>query len=79
MNQFYPGSAFTRSIGDAIGKTAGVTADPEILSRKLTKEDRYIIVCSDGVFEFLSNEEVMDIVHTHDDPFEAAVELVDLS
>jgi hypothetical protein len=56
-----------------------VTADPEILSRKLTKEDQYIIVASDGVFEFLTNEEVMDIVHQHKDPFEAASELVELS
>lgn len=78
-NQFYPGSAFTRSIGDAIGKTTGVSAEPEILSRKLTAEDKYLVVCSDGVFEFLTNEEVMEIVDSHKDPYEAAAELVELS
>lgn len=56
-----------------------MSADPEILSRKLTPEDKYIVVCSDGVFEFLSNEEVMEIVTSHKDPFEAAAELVELS
>ena len=77
-NQFYPGSAFTRSIGDAIGKSAGVTAEPEILSRKLVAEDKYLIVCSDGVFEFLTNEEVIDMVHSHTDPYLAACDLVEL-
>lgn len=77
--QFYPGSAFTRSIGDAIGKSAGVTAEPEILSRKLVPEDKYLIVCSDGVFEFLTNEEVIDMVHSHTDPYLAACDLVELS
>jgi len=78
-DQFYPGSAFTRSIGDAIGKTSGVIAEPEILSRKLTKDDRYLVLCSDGVFEFLSNREVMEIVESCEDPFEAAKELVEAS
>jgi|AntRauMFilla1563_2_1112583.scaffolds.fasta_scaffold245760_2 serine/threonine protein phosphatase PrpC len=40
---------------------------------------RYIVLCSDGVFEFLSNREVMDIVESHEDPFEAARELVEAS
>uniref|UniRef100_A0A7S0WRT3 protein-serine/threonine phosphatase n=2 Tax=Pyramimonas obovata TaxID=1411642 RepID=A0A7S0WRT3_9CHLO len=78
-DQFYPGSAFSRSIGDAIGKTAGVIAEPEILSRKLTKDDKYLILCSDGVFEFLTNEDVLEIVSLFPDPYEAAAELVNVS
>lgn len=37
----------------------------------LTKEDKYIIICSDGVWEFLSNEEVLDITlpfYNNNDP-----------
>ncbi len=29
----YPGTAFTRSIGDSIAKELGVSAEPEIMSR----------------------------------------------
>lgn len=35
----FPASAFTRSLGDALGKMAGVCAYPEIHSIKLTQED----------------------------------------
>lgn len=55
-----------------------MTAEPEILSRKLVPEDKYLIVCSDGVFEFLTNEEVIDMVHSHTDPYLAACDLVEL-
>jgi len=57
----YPGTAFTRSIGDRVAEDIGVTATPEVLHRKLTKEDKYIIVASDGVFEFISSQMVVEI------------------
>ncbi len=38
--------------------------------------DKYIIICSDGVFEFLTSQAVVDIVAKHDDPSEAAHVLV---
>ena len=60
-NGDYPGTAFTRSIGDAIAEELGVHADPEMLSRELTPEDRIIVIASDGVFEFLTNQSVIDI------------------
>ncbi|KAK3285260.1 hypothetical protein CYMTET_7123 [Cymbomonas tetramitiformis] len=72
----YPGCAFTRSIGDSIGKTVGIFAEPEIYSRKLRKEDKYLVIASDGIFEFLSNDDVMQVVLQHDDPYEACEELV---
>jgi serine/threonine protein phosphatase PrpC len=52
----YPGTAFTRSMGDVIAEELGVSADPEIIHRKLHSGDRYIIIASDGVFEFLTNQ-----------------------
>ena len=47
----YPGTAFTRSIGDAIAEELGVTAEPEMLARELTGDDKIIVLASDGVFE----------------------------
>lgn len=40
----------------------GIYAVPEILVRTITENDRYIIIGSDGVFEFLSNEEILNLV-----------------
>ncbi|KAL7444864.1 hypothetical protein ACHAXM_009689, partial [Skeletonema potamos] len=67
----YPGTAFTRSIGDAIAEELGVCAEPEMLSRELTKEDKIIVLASDGVFEFLTNQSVIDICAKFTDPLEA--------
>jgi serine/threonine protein phosphatase PrpC len=50
-NGDYPGTAFTRSIGDAIAEGLGVFAEPEMLARELTGDDKIIVLASDGVFE----------------------------
>ena len=70
-NGDYPGTAFTRSIGDGIAEELGVTAEPEMLSRELTGEDKIIVLASDGVFEFLTNQSVVDICAKFSDPLEA--------
>ena len=57
----YPGLAMSRSIGDLKGKNVGVIPDPGILEYDLNKSTKYIIVCSDGVWEFLNNDNVKDI------------------
>lgn len=57
----YPGLAMSRSIGDLKGKNIGVIPDPGILEYKLCEKTKYIVVCSDGVWEFLNNEKVRDI------------------
>ncbi|CAN0423174.1 unnamed protein product, partial [Laminaria digitata] len=36
----YPGTAFTRSMGDVIAEELGVSADPEIIHRKIHPSDR---------------------------------------
>ena len=57
----YPGLAMSRSIGDLIGKKLGVIPNPGILEYDLNKNVKYIVVASDGIWEFLSNENVRDI------------------
>ena len=56
-----PGLAMTRSLGDGIAQTVGVTCEPEIWEFELKSEDQYIILASDGVWEFISNQEAIDI------------------
>lgn len=57
-----PGLAMSRSLGDAVAASVGVTAEPEILECSLSPDDRFIVIASDGVFEFLSSEDVVRIV-----------------
>jgi serine/threonine protein phosphatase PrpC len=57
-NEDIPGLAMTRSFGDAVSLLAGVTAEPEIKEYELKKEDKMIVIASDGVWEFMSNEHV---------------------
>ncbi|CAH0486809.1 unnamed protein product [Peronospora farinosa] len=73
----YPGTAFTRSMGDLVSKDLGVTAEPEILCKSLNPHDKFIVVASDGVFEFLTSQNVVDIVKKYDNPSEACHALVE--
>ena len=57
----YPGLAMSRSIGDLNGKKIGVIPNPGIIEYQLNEKSKYIVVCSDGVWEFLNNENVKEI------------------
>ena len=57
-----PGLAMTRSLGDIVGKKIGVTSEPEIFEYDIKIQDKFIVIASDGVWEYLSNEEVVEIV-----------------
>ena len=67
----YPGTAFTRSIGDAIAEELGVYAEPEMVTRELGPDDKIVVLASDGVFEFLTNQSVIDLCAKFDDPLAA--------
>ena len=67
----YPGTAFTRSLGDALAEALGVIAEPEMVTRELEEGDEIIVLASDGVFEFLTNQSVIDICTKFKDPLEA--------
>jgi len=75
-NGMYPGTAFTRSIGDLAAEQIGVNAEPEIRVKELTSKNPFVVVASDGVFEFLSSQAVCDMVARFDDPLEAAKTIV---
>ena len=57
-----PGLAMSRSIGDAVAASVGVIATPEVLHITLKPEDKFLVIGSDGVFEFLSSDEVVSLV-----------------
>ena len=71
-----PGLAMSRSFGDEIAHKIGVVVDPEILEYYFLKEDKFIVLGSDGIWEFISNNEVVDIVKNYylDNNIEGAIE-----
>ena len=48
----------SRSLGDTIAHTAGVSSDPEVIRADLNSESKFIVIGSDGLFEFLTDEEI---------------------
>ena len=61
-NEDIPGLAMTRSFGDQVAARVGVNAIPEMGEMELNKDDKFIVLASDGVWEFLENEQVAEIV-----------------
>ena len=57
-----PGLAMTRSFGDNFASIAGTICEPEVKEHILVPEDKFIVLASDGLFEFISSEEVGNIV-----------------
>ena len=62
QSQKIPGLAMSRSFGDEIVHEVGVIVDPEIFEHFLDEEDKFIILASDGIWEFMSSDEVVNIV-----------------
>lgn len=67
----YPGTAFTRSVGDCAAENIGVIAVPEMMIVQLTPNHLFFVVASDGVFEFLSSKAVVNMVAGYSDPRDA--------
>ena len=57
----YPGLAMSRSLGDFKAKECGVIPSPQIIEHTINKNSKYAIICSDGVWEFIQNEQVRDL------------------
>ncbi|KAL1358419.1 hypothetical protein HN51_003693 [Arachis hypogaea] len=71
QNGMYPGTAFTRSVGDNLAETIGVIAVPEVSTVQLTPNHLFFVVASDGIFEFLSSQTVVDMAASYSDPRDA--------
>nr|KYP53412.1 putative protein phosphatase 2C 52 [Cajanus cajan] len=72
-----PGLAMARAFGDFCLKEYGVISIPEFSHRQLTDKDQFIVLASDGVWDVLSNEEVVEIVSSASTRSSAARTLVD--
>ncbi len=59
------GLAMARSLGDHAVKSIGVIATPVVSTHELTETDDFMIIATDGVWEFMSSQEAVDIVSEH--------------
>lgn len=58
-----PGLAMSRSIGDYVAETVGVIALPDVQFHKRNSMiDKAIIICSDGLSDFLSEDDMYYII-----------------
>jgi len=75
----YQGLAMTRSFGDLYFKTpaALAIAEPEVTIYSLSDKDLFLVLATDGVYDVLSNQEVVDLaLKQWHDPEEAAKDIV---
>ena len=56
------GLAMSRSIGDYAVKGVGVISEPVVTFHTLGKQDAFLILASDGVWEFMESQEAVEIV-----------------
>ena len=52
----------SRSIGDLVAAHVGVISEPDIIIHELTPADKFIVIATDGVWEFITNQDCVDIV-----------------
>jgi serine/threonine protein phosphatase PrpC len=80
-NKQAPGLAMTRSLGDLVAKTVGVTHDPEIKSFPNLQPniDKIVVIASDGLWDRIPNDEITRILisfYERKDPEGAATRLM---
>lgn len=67
-----PGLAMARALGDYCVKNHGVISEPEVTYRRLTKKDEFVVLATDGVWDVLTNEQVVEIVASASDKSQVA-------
>jgi hypothetical protein len=72
-----PGLAMSRTFGDFCLKDYGIIAVPELSYRQLTDQDQFVVLATDGIWDVLSNEEVMELIASAPTRATAACTLVE--
>lgn len=78
----YPGLAMSRSLGDFVSKSVGCSCIPEIIEAKIESSTQFLVLASDGVWEFLNNLTVCKIIEPYykkNDPDGACTRLIEES
>ncbi|KAJ3694645.1 hypothetical protein LUZ60_000022 [Juncus effusus] len=76
-NNDSPGLAMARAFGDFCLKDYGLISVPDISHYRLSRNDQFLILATDGVWDALSNKEAIEIVGSAPSRSTAARALVD--
>lgn len=69
----YPGLVVSRSLGDEVARRLGVISKPDINIIEIDDKLKFCVLATDGVWDGLTNEEVVEIVYANmDDPQRAS-------
>eukprot|EP00808_Paulinella_micropora_P013923 g14853.t1 len=71
-----PGLAVSRAFGDVVGQECGIIATPVACTIPLTPADEFVVLGSDGLWEFLPEGFVVDIVSEAEDASQACEQLI---
>lgn len=68
----------TRSLGDSVAASVGVISEPEIIEYQYSKNDKILVLGSDGLWEFLENAEIVKLLAPYylNDDLEGACEML---
>lgn len=61
-DDWIPGLAMTRSVGDTVLTEFGVIPEPEVAAFGFGPNDSFLVMASDGVWEFMTSDEVATFV-----------------
>ena len=74
-----PGLAMSRSLGDTVAHSAGVISTPEFFVQQLVPgEDQCLVLATDGLWEFMTNEDVLHMIVKSKSKKHALAETVDV-
>ncbi|KAL4302681.1 hypothetical protein GQ457_10G015310 [Hibiscus cannabinus] len=78
-NNDSPGLAMARAFGDFCLKDFGLISVPEVSYRHLSEKDEFVVLATDGIWDVLSNQEVVDIIASAPARSSAARALVEVA
>jgi len=76
QKQVSGGLCVTRAIGDSSLNSVGVTAQPEVVKHRLRPTDKYVVLASDGCWDYVSNDRAAEIVMKQSTPKAASEAIV---
>ncbi|XP_016507715.2 putative protein phosphatase 2C 72 [Nicotiana tabacum] len=78
-NEDAPGLAMSRAFGDFMLKNYGIISRPDVSYHHLSSNDQFLVLATDGVWDVLSNDQVVSIVCSTNDGAAAAKAVVEAS
>jgi serine/threonine protein phosphatase PrpC len=57
-----PGLAMSRSLGDRVAHSVGVSSEPIVESFNFEPSDQFIVIASDGVWDVLENKDAINLI-----------------